>query len=150
MVITMPEQNTAKFVDQILHIKGYKDLVDLKDGQEPELFLQIFFEIVTQMMDALMNEPERTLSEETLKVIENDLLKVTRSLVKLRRTALGNIYKLSELEPIIDLARKRISVAIAEFNKKGIIDRRVNYIQQCRKALEEAQEKIEDFSAIES
>jgi hypothetical protein len=146
----MPEGNTAEIVDPILHIKGYKDLVDLKDGQEPEEFLKICFEIITRMIDVLMKEPERTLPEGTLKAIENDLLKVTRSLVKLRRTPLGNIYKLSELEPIIDIARKRISGAIDEFKKKGINDRRINYIQQCRKALEDAQEKIEDFSAMES
>jgi len=102
------------------------------------------------MIDVLMKEPERTLSEGILMAVENDLLKVTRSLVKLRSTPLGNIYKLSELEPIIDIARKRSSGAIAEFKKKGLIDRRVNYIQQCRKALEDAQEKIEDFSAMES
>ena len=150
MVFSMQEGNTAEIVDPILRIKGYTDLVDLKDGREPEVFLQICFEIVTQMIDALMKEPERTLSEGTLKAIENDLLKVTRSLVKLRKTPLGNIYKLSELEPIIDIARKRSSGAIAEFKKKGIIDRRINYIQQCRKALEGAQEKIEDFSAMES
>jgi hypothetical protein len=149
-MFNLPEGNSAEIVEPILHIKGYNDLVDLKDGQNPQVFLQICLDIVTQMIETLLQEPERTLSDGLLKAIENDLLKVTRSLVKLRRTPLGNIYKLSELEPIIDIARKRISGAIDESKKKGIIDRRVNYIQQCRKALEDAQEKIEDFSAIES
>ena len=89
----MPDGNMAEIVDPILRIKGYKDLVDLKEGQEPKEFLEISFEIVTQMIDALMKEPERTLPEGTLKGIENDLLKITRSLVLLRRTPLGNIYK---------------------------------------------------------
>jgi hypothetical protein len=138
----MPE--TVKIVDPILLKHNVKNLGDLKQRSDAHKFIQICSEIVTQMIDALLDGPERKLPKNVLESIENDLLTVTRAIVILRKTPIGNIYKLSELEPLIDIARGEISSA-AEKYKENV---RITYIQQCRRELEKVQEKIEEFSAV--
>jgi hypothetical protein len=150
----MAEGNTVAILEPILLSYGLKDLVDLNGRNEPDKFPLICSEIVDRMIEALLSESERTLSKSTLEAIEDDLLKVTRSFVTLRRTPLGNRYRLKDIANMIDVARLKISSAINEFPQKKEdgqrdenVSQRIEYILQCRQILEDIGEKIEDIAA---
>lgn len=82
----MSEEQMVEVVEPILRVHKLIDLADLEN--KPEEFTTICLDIIDKMIDALTSSPERTLQDEVLKAIESDLLKITKSLIRLRRTPL--------------------------------------------------------------
>lgn len=128
--------NYAEILTYILHKKSVNDLSDLADS--PEKFPKICGEIFDRMIEALTSEVERKLPVSILETVEEDLMKITRSLIALSQTDL--VYPLSQLWPFINEARSQVGQAAEIYTEKSKVGKRIQHIQKCVEQLIKARD----------